>query len=80
MERLKSQLSQYQSMRPETELSLEDKFMTMDVTEEGLGLTNPIVASVLQRSTKPSIDDKQRSRVRQMEKERREAKEVGKIV
>ncbi|XP_072173638.1 coiled-coil domain-containing protein 13-like [Diadema setosum] len=76
VDRLKAQLSQSQSqsLRPDTELSLEDQFMTMGVTDDALDLSSLMTPSAT-RSSKPSIDDKQRSRVRQMEKERREAKE-----
>ncbi|XP_054751621.2 coiled-coil domain-containing protein 13-like [Lytechinus pictus] len=73
VERLKSQTNQVQNMRPDTELSLEDRFMTMDITGDGLGMS-PLSAPV-QRTSKPSIDEKQRNRVRQLEKEKREAKE-----
>lgn len=65
-------------MRPGTEMSLEDQFMTMDITGDGLNMSSPLSAPV-QRTSKSSIDEKQRNRVRQLEKEKREAKEVRKI-
>eukprot|EP00057_Strongylocentrotus_purpuratus_P024828 XP_011679302.1 PREDICTED: coiled-coil domain-containing protein 13 isoform X2 [Strongylocentrotus purpuratus] len=74
VERLKSQANQVQGMRPGTEMSLEDQFMTMDITGDGLNMSSPLAAPV-QRTSKLSIDEKQRNRVRQLEKEKREAKE-----
>ncbi|XP_006812058.1 coiled-coil domain-containing protein 13-like [Saccoglossus kowalevskii] len=60
---LRSQLGQLQT-RPDTEMSLEEQFMTMGTT-------------LSPRSTAASsgYDDKNRSKIRQMEKERKEAKE-----
>lgn len=73
---MKSQLEAHQ-LRPSTEMSLEEQFMTMGVDEDG-GSTSRTVTSI--KSSKGGsgmrIDEVQRNRLKQMEKERREAKEV----
>ena len=71
---MKSQLEQVRG-RPGTQMSLEDQFMNMDVTADSDTLSMSGMTTT--RSIKSgSMEEKQRQRIRKLEKDRRDAKEV----
>ncbi|XP_072020089.1 coiled-coil domain-containing protein 13-like [Amphiura filiformis] len=70
---LKSQV-EHQRGRPGTQMSLEDQFMNMDVTADSDTLS--MTGMMTTRSVKSgSMEERQKQRIRKLEKERRDAKE-----
>ncbi|XP_071825988.1 coiled-coil domain-containing protein 13-like [Apostichopus japonicus] len=74
---LKAQLQELQQLRPSTEMSLEDQFMSMGVGEDGGNTARSTMSlrSVKTGGSGARIDEVQKNRLKQMEKDRREAKE-----
>ena len=76
---LNQQLDQFKS-RPgtDTDMSLEEQFMTMETSD-----SRSLMTSILPRSSKGgggTMDERQRQRLRQQEKEKREVQEVRSFV
>ncbi|XP_033105847.1 coiled-coil domain-containing protein 13-like [Anneissia japonica] len=70
---LESQLNQQRlamATRPGTEMSLEDQFMTMDIPDDK---SETLLSARTFKSTSSSTGDKNRTKIRQMERERKEA-------
>ncbi|XP_071941318.1 coiled-coil domain-containing protein 13-like isoform X2 [Antedon mediterranea] len=70
---LESQLHQqrFVSTRPDTQMSLEDQFMTMDIPDDKS--ESIVSARTFKSNHSSSTADKNRTKIRQMEKERKEA-------
>ncbi|XP_038078878.1 coiled-coil domain-containing protein 13-like isoform X2 [Patiria miniata] len=71
---LNRQLDQFKS-RPGTQMSLEEQFMTMDVSDDRSSLTSALPRSSKGGGGGGTMDERQKLRLRQQEKGRREEQE-----